>query len=327
MNDLVISIVDWNSGRQIIDCLESIPSSVKKFSYKTVVVDNNSPNKSTQIISKLFPGTIIIENDKNIGYASAHNQVISSMDSRYFLLLNPDTVLTEQAIDKVLDFMESNPQVGVAGCRVLSADGSVQNTIVRYPSLGSEVLRSAMEFFYPFNSVFKQVYYKFHKIIPDFNAPVFVDAISGCFIMLRSEMIREIGLLEGSFFLFSEEIDLCLRARKSNWCCAYLPQATVHHNLGGCREKASHEFSLYHFYRSRLLYFLKHHGKAQACILGTTYLIFSLWFLLIQLLKKAVCHCLKTSRKDYSETSLATLKAVMHLLTERRTFKTGLHNS
>jgi len=323
MKDLTISIVDWNSGRHIIDCLESVPASVKKYSYKTVVVDNNSSYKSTQIISKLFPGTIIIENDKNIGYACAHNQVISSMDSRYLLLLNPDTVLTEQAIDMVLDFMEGNPRVGVAGCRVLSADGTIQNTIIRYPSLGSEILRSAMEFLYPFNSLIKQVYYKSHKIIPDFSSPVVVDAISGCFIMLRSEMIKEIGPLEGSFFLFSEEADLCLRARKRNWCCAYLPQATVHHNLGGCREKASQEFSLYHFYRSRLLYFLKHHGKVQAFILGTTYFIFSLWFLLIQLLKKAVCHCLNTSRKDYSEMSLATMKAVLHLLAERKDLQNG----
>ncbi len=323
MNDLIISIVDWNSGQYIIDCLESISVSVKKYSHKTVVVDNNSSYKSTQIISKLFPGTIIIENDKNIGYACAHNQVISSMDSRYLLLLNPDAVLTEQAIDMVLDFMEGNPRVGVAGCRVLSADGTVQNTIIRYPSLGSEILRSAMEFLYPFNSFIKQVYYKYHKIIPNFSTPVIVDAISGCFIMLRSDMIKEIGPLEGSFFLFSEEADLCLRARKLNWNCAYLPQATVHHNLGGCREKASQDFSLYHFYRSRLLYFLKHHGKVQTCILGTTYFIFSLWFLLIQKLKKAICLCLNTSRKDYSEISLATMKAVLHLLAERTGLQRG----
>jgi len=318
VTDLTISIVDWNSGEQILNCIESIVTTIKNHSYKVIVIDNHSEIKSINAIRTRFPFISIIENMQNLGYARAHNKVLTCITSRYVLLLNPDTIVGEHAVDTVLEYMDADPRIGIAGCRVLLDDGSIQNTVISFPSVGSEAKRAVRESCWPLEKLLPQ------RRLPSSsvpNKPSRVTAIGGPFIMIRGDMIKDTGPLDGAFFLFSEERDLCIRARQRNWGCAYIPTASITHLLGKCRDHAPSSFSSYHFHRSRLLYFMKHHNRTDFMFLVLIYTFISLWALTIELLKMGAGR-LMGIRKGYNyiDLSIAPVRAVWSVLRETRFF-------
>ena len=150
---LTISIVNWNSSELIRNCIESIFLTVQDISYDIFVVDNNSyteDKKQLKNIVHIFPGINVILNKKNIGYARAHNQVIRSTSSPYILLLNPDCALYPNTIDCMIDAMESEKDIGIAGAKVVSPAGMVYPTLQRFPRIRDELLKMAQNYFYPF---------------------------------------------------------------------------------------------------------------------------------------------------------------------------------
>ena len=286
--DLTISIVNWNSGHLIIKCLDSILRTVSRHSFQIFVVDNDSEDDSVEMIHRRFPNVILIQNQDNLGYARAHNQVLSIIETPYILLLNPDCEFMEDAIDRVLDVMDANPHAGLAGCRVLFSDQTVQNTIIACPTLTSELKRFLIYQFYPFSNLMRQIIDQATDPIDGYRDMFLVKAIGGPFLMARTSMLLEIGQLDEDFFLFSEEIDLCLRAEKRNWDILYIPDCSVHHFLGKCREKAPTEFSEYHFQRSRLIFFLKHKGFLAWALLCCISMFFCAWSYVVEFLKTGI---------------------------------------
>ena len=271
---LTVSIVNWNAGELIIKCIDRVFNTIKKHSFEVVVVDNNSTDGSIQEVEKKFPNVNIIKNDTNVGYARAHNQVLKSTKSSYVLLLNPDCLLTNGAVDDMLDYLTRNPEVGVAGPKVVSGEGSPHRTVVDFPNMKTECQRMLKAYFPPFGDrLSKLLSTPAKKIAQSYRRPICVSStVSGPFLLLNRSMLDDIGYLDEDFFLFSEENDICWRAKERGWLRLYFPDAKVYHFLGGSRKKTRPGFSTYHMHRSRLIFFKKHYGKFWMATLAGLYL-------------------------------------------------------
>lgn len=205
---LSIIILCWNDRKVIVDCLESIFSSTHSTEFEVIVSDNGSTNGSIQLIRERFQSVRIIENGVNLRFAKANNVGIRASRGEYTLILNPDTIIHEGTLDGLLVFADQHPDAGAFGCNVLNADGTYQVSGRPFSSLRGEwiaalYLRRLGELFEWFRS---DSYVKW-KGDTERN----VDWISGCFILIRSELLQRLRGFDEQFFYYYEDMDLCRR--------------------------------------------------------------------------------------------------------------------
>ncbi len=255
---LSITIVNYNTGRLLKDCLDSIYRETTRVSFDIWVVDNDSQDNSIAIIKQYYPKVNVIENRTNIGFAKANNMALSKSKTDYFLLLNPDTVIRDNAIEKVVKFMDRNPEVGIVGCRVLNEDGTLQLACRRsIPTPRVAFFRlSGLSRLFPNSKTMA----KYNLTYLDIDKPCEVDAVSGAFLMIRRKVIEEIGKLDERFFMYGEELDWCLRAKKAGWTVMYYPDAEIIHYKGECSKSNSRK-ATFEFYRSMYLFHKKHFAE------------------------------------------------------------------
>jgi len=255
---LSIIIVNYNTGRLLKDCLDSIYRETTRVSFDIWVVDNDSQDSSITIIKQYYPQVNVIENRTNIGFAKANNMALSKCKTDYFLLLNPDTVIRDNAIEKVFKFVDRNPEVGIAGCRVLNEDGTLQLACRRsIPTPHVSFFRlSGLSRLFPNSKVMAK--YNLTYLNPkEANE---VDAVSGAFLMIRREVVDNIGKLDERFFVYGEELDWCLRTKKAGWTVMYYPDAEIIHYKGECSKSNSRK-ATFEFYRSMYLFHKKHFAE------------------------------------------------------------------
>jgi len=256
--DLSIIIVNWNTKNLLCQCIDSLTQTLKKIDTEVFVVDNGSTDGSVEAVREKFPGVRLIENSDNMGFARANNQALPVSKGRYLLLLNPDTQVKDEAIERMLFFMDAHPEAGVAGAQLLNADGSKQNSIANFPSLATELLnKSLLRWFFPD---------KFPGKETDYPGPVEVDSVIGACMVVRREAVGQVGLLDEEYFLFLEETDWCYRIKKAGWKIYHIPQAEVFH-LQGKSAEAEKGKARIEYYRSRYHYFRKNRGSFQSSIL------------------------------------------------------------
>lgn len=258
MIDLSIIVVNWNTKEDLLHCLESISKRGTGIQKEVIVVDNGSRDGSGVEVKKAFPAVHLIQNDGNIGFAKATNQGFKKSSGRYVLLLNPDTQVKHGAIDRLVSFMDSNSDVGVAGAQLLNSDGSKQNSIANFPSLATELLnKSLLRWLSPG---------KFPGKEKDYPEPIEVDSVIGACLMVRREALDQVGLLDEEYFLFLEETDWCYRMKRAGWKVYHVPQAEVYHFQGKSAE-AERKRAKVEYYRSRYHFFKKNKGNLQWFIL------------------------------------------------------------
>ncbi|MGQ9637797.1 MAG: glycosyltransferase family 2 protein [Thermodesulfobacteriota bacterium] len=258
MNDLSIIIVNWNTKEELLRSLESIYQNKGKANEEIIVVDNGSQDGSMEELKKVFPSVLIIQNERNLGFAKAVNQGLQIASGRYFLLLNPDTGLKEGVIEELYFFMEKHPEIGLIGPQLLNDDGSKQNSIANFPSLATELFnKSLLRWLFPKHFPGKE---------EEYTEPIEVDSVIGACIMVRKKAIEEVGLLDEDYFLFFEETDWCYRMKKAGWKIYHVPKVKVFHFQGKSVEKEKVR-SKVEYYRSRYLFFKKHKGKYQLLLL------------------------------------------------------------
>jgi hypothetical protein len=252
---LSIIIVNYNAGRLLKGCIDSIYKESTITPFDVWVVDNNSMDASVPMVQQNFPQVNLIENKENVGFARANNQAITKCTGNYILLLNPDTLVLQNAIEKVVDFMEANPTVGICGCKVLNEDETLQLACRRsIPTPGVAFFRlTGLSRLFPKSKIMAK--YNLTYLNPD--EPNEVDAVSGAFLMIRRETIDEIGLLDESFFMYGEELDWCFRAKKVGWNVVYYPDARIIHLKGECSKTNSRK-AAYEFYHAMYLFHKKH---------------------------------------------------------------------
>jgi GT2 family glycosyltransferase len=250
---LSIVIVNWNTRNLLRSCLQSVKEETN-ISHEVWVVDNGSTDGSPEMVRNEFPDVHLIANSDNKGFAAANNQALPLCTGEYILLLNSDTVVLEGALDSMVAHMHANPNVGGLGCKLLNADGSLQPSAHRFYSTA----RSLVE-----NRLAHMVWPKKHANTPllsfwDHSTVRRVDWVCGAVLMLRREVIREVGLLDDSFFMYGEEIDWQMRMAKAGHQIWFLPTARIVHYGGGSSRNAVTQMKKME-YKSREMFVEKHY--------------------------------------------------------------------
>jgi len=260
--DLSIIVVNWNTQEMLSQCLKSVDKTVRAsdcLEVETIVVDNASADGSVQMVREQFPWTRLIENMENLGFARANNQALKLARGNKLLLLNPDTVSTEGAIELLLGVLDEDLKTAIVGAQLLNADGSLQPSSGAFPSLWSEL-----------PLINRRLNHK-HKpasvsVLGQDRIVRSVDWVSGACLMIKREACDAIGLLDESFWLYTEEADWCYRARQTGKDILLVPDAQIYH-ITRASSGQRFVFTMLHFYQSRVRFANKHYGGLHASVL------------------------------------------------------------
>lgn len=263
--DLSIVIVNYNTRKLTLDCLQSIYKSHMTHSYEVFVVDNNSMDNSVEAIADIFPQAQLIANSDNVGFSKANNQGINIASGRYVLLLNSDTVVQPDTLDIMIRFMDANPTVGAAGCKVVLPDGSLDKACRRgFPTPSASFYYAfGISKLFPNNPKFNQ--YQLSYLDPDKDYPV--DCLVGAFMMVRRETIDQVGMLDEDFFMYGEDIDWCYRIKEAGWGIHYYPYTQITHYKGASSRRKPFKI-IYEFHRAMYLFHKKHYEKKYSFIVN-----------------------------------------------------------
>ena len=258
--DISILIVSWNVRALLQRCLRSVDSSLPTTHYppaaEIIVVDNASSDHTGEMLRAEFPDVRVIANAENAGFSSANNQALAVAQGRYLFLLNPDTELRAGALQALYEYAEQHPRVGMIGPQLYYGDGTLQSSRRRFPTLATAFLESTRwQQWFPRHRVLTRYYMLDTR--DDATQPV--DWINGSAMFVRRAVYEQIGGFDEAFFMYSEELDWCYRAKRAGWQIVYLPTAQVTHYEGRSSEQATAARDI-HFHSSKVLFFRKTRG-------------------------------------------------------------------
>jgi hypothetical protein len=222
-----VCIVHYRTPELLADCLSALEASVDADSFEIMVVDNGSPGFDAQRLRARFPRAVVLVNDHNLGFARASNQAMRVANGRYVLLLNPDSHVEPTAIATVRDFMDSFPDIGCATARIVLPDGRLDLACRRlFPTPERAFYRMTMlSRLFPRHHRFGQ----YNLTYLDEMEQTDIDSPCGAFMMVRSEVVSAIGMLDERYFMYGEDLDWSYRIKQAGWRIVYQPAATVHH--------------------------------------------------------------------------------------------------
>jgi len=230
IKDLTVSIVTHNSLNFLKECLYSIYKNPPGVKYEIIIVDNASGDGTAGFVRKNYPEVTLISNSRNIGFAAANNKAIKKSNSKYLLLMNSDCRVYEKSIDGLVDFMEKNPKVGIAGPKIINSDGTIQLSCRRFPSIFNAAAHTVLGDIFPNNPFSKK--YKLAGIRRE--NPFKVDWVSGSCMVIRKKALEEdTGVLDENYFMYVEDLDICYRMWQKNWEVYYYPLAIIMHHVAG----------------------------------------------------------------------------------------------
>ncbi len=235
--DLSIIIVNYNVKEFLENLLVSLTPALSEISAEIIVVDNASTDGSSEMLQKKFPSVIPITNKQNVGFAKANNLALRVARGKYILLLNPDTIVNENTLREMLSFMESHEEVGLAGCKILNSDGTLQLACRRgFPGPWTSFCKvSGLSSMFPKSKLFA----RYNLTYLDENKSYEVDAVSGAYMMIRKTVYDKIGGLDEQFFMYGEDLDLCYRVQKSGAKVYYVHSAQIIHFKGESTKRSN----------------------------------------------------------------------------------------
>jgi len=255
--DASVIIVNWNTRDVLRECLASVSAETAGISCEVIVVDNGSTDGSAELVRNEFPRVTLIGNQRNRGFAAANNQGMRLAQGRYVLLLNSDTVVLDRAIQKTVQFADDHPEAALVGCRVLNPDSSLQPTCFMFPSLLNMVLSTT----YLYKLVPRSRFFGRERMTWwDRDDVREVDALTGCFMLVRREAIEDVGLMDERFFMYGEETDWCYRFKRAGWRNLFYPGASIIHLGGGSTRARADDMNIQ--LRRSILQFMKKHRSA-----------------------------------------------------------------
>jgi GT2 family glycosyltransferase len=249
--ELSIIIVNFNVRELLLDCLRSVVSTSNGGDHEIIVVDNASGDGSVSALGEAFPDVRLIANNENVGFARANNQGYEISRGEFLLLLNPDTVVKPGAIQAVLEFMKETPDAGLAACRLVNPDGTLQDSIRIFPSVANNLLKAVFLDRLLYGHYRRSTYYR--------RRPHRIDYPTGAFMMVRREALGEMPLLNPDFFMYAEEKDLALRLRGEGWNAYFVPDGEVIHYGGKSTGCMPVEMFL-ELQRSQVKYYRRHYS-------------------------------------------------------------------
>ncbi len=234
MIDVSVIIINYNSFHLLNGCLDSLFFFNKEISLDVIVVDNNSTEGDVESITSKYPAVRLIKNDKNIGFAAANNLALKIIKGKYTLFLNNDTVFKNNVIEKAFKFAEAMKQPVFAGCQLLNADMSKQESVVDFPNLWNTITEN----FFLYKVVKRsKLFNKYYQNYNDYHKEIEVDVIRGAFMFCPTKQILELNGFDDRFFFYSEETDLCYRFKKSGGKIFFLPDVKLIHYGGETTDK------------------------------------------------------------------------------------------
>ena len=255
MPDLSIIIVTYNSAKDIVPCLDSIERTKGDLNIEIIVVDNDSEDDTVEIVRLRYPYVYLIANSYNTGFPTANNQAIALAKGQSILLLNPDTVLGENALNYLVSFLKDNAQPVIVGLNLRNQDGSFQSSIRRLPSLQYILVAIlGLDDLFPRSGFFNG--FRYSGTEP--SEVRTVGSVSGAALAFSRPVLDVLKGLDTELFYY-EDVDLCARAWKNNIPVYFLPDARVMH-LGGQSEASNKTRVIFQTPQSRIGYFKKHHS-------------------------------------------------------------------
>jgi N-acetylglucosaminyl-diphospho-decaprenol L-rhamnosyltransferase len=266
--DLGIVIVNWNTRDLLKRCLETIMASAGEVSFKVVLVDNASTDGSADMARESFPAVEVIVSPTNGGFSYGNNLGLRALGyraagdvdpdaPRYALLLNPDTEVPPDALYQMVQFMDSRPEIGVAGPKLVLENGSLDLACRRsFPTPIVSFYRfSGLSKLFPHHPRFGQ----YNMTFADPDQEIEVDSVVGAYMQVRREAILDAGLLDETFFMYGEDLDWAFRIKKAGWKVFYHPQVVVRHvKRAASRRSKKAQFE---FQRAMLIFYRKHYQK------------------------------------------------------------------
>lgn len=268
--DLSIIIVTWNSSEYIIQCLESIANHHKPLSVEVIIIDNHSTDGTQTLLenivsknrfSSLHLRTIL--QNRNLGFAKANNIGIRKANGRFILLLNPDTKIYQNTLQRSLQFLQTHPNTAVVGCRHIHPDGTLQPSVRRFPTLCSQLgILLKLHHLFPNAPCFQ---YYFAKDF-DYSKTQKVDQVAGSFFLFPQSLRESVGLLDENFTLWFEEVDYCKRVSDAGKKVFYLAEAKIlHYGSGSFRQVIPIKKQI--IFNASLKYYFQKHGSISSRII------------------------------------------------------------
>ena len=262
MIDLSVSIVNCGNRDLLAQCLESIYRTIRQITFEVWVVDNGSTDGSAEMVRARFPQVAVIETAERLGYAASQNLALRRCRGRYVLVFNEDMLVMPGALEVMVAFMDAHPDAGMVGCRLLNVEGSLQPSCRAFPNLWIQLFRSLyLDKLFPGNRWTGANYMSYwgHDTVRE------VDVIKGCCMLVRREVLEQVGLMDERFFLYYEETDWCYRTRRAGWKVYFTPDAEIIHYGEQATGRELARMTLIQ-HQSLLKYFRKHHGRASAAV-------------------------------------------------------------
>lgn len=251
---LAIVIVSYNTRKLIRRCLESLRAFPPRTPFDVLVVDNASRDGSVDMLGQEFPWVRVLANKRNLGYSAAVNLGLEHTTADYVLVLNPDIVVREHALDALIDFMDANPEAGIAAAKLLNTDGTLQHTCRGFYTPATLLMRrTPLGKLFPNHGVIRR-----HLMLDyDHAAPAVVDWVIGACMMVRRTAADAVGGMDERFFLYFEDVDWCFRMGRQGWKVWYVPQAEMVHEHRRESAKPKLSRSLWAHLGSMLRYYEK----------------------------------------------------------------------
>lgn len=266
--DISVIIVSFNTRDLLRDCLQTLFQHQGGLKVQTIVVDNASEDGSADMVAAEFPDVVLIRSSANLGFGPANNRGFEQATGRYIVLLNSDAFIGEDTLKHSVERMDAEPDVGLAGGRLVGREGEWQPSARMFPSLLNELLTiSGLSARWPRSRFFGRV----DRTWADPLEPVDVDWVPGAYSIIRASVLDQIGHFDERFFLYFEEVDLCQRIKAAGYRVVYWPEIRVVH-IGGESSRtikrlsfsgSGSQLTLWRM-RSQALYYRKHHGQVGA---------------------------------------------------------------
>jgi len=259
--ELSVIIVNYNVKHFLEQCLHSVFRAAKNMAVEVFVVDNNSVDGSVHLIREKFPEVQLIENKVNVGFSKANNQAIQISQGEFVLLLNPDTVVEEDTFSKIIAFMQTHPDAGGLGVKMIDGKG----VFLPESKRGLPTPWVAFYKIFGLSRLFpkSKTFGKYHLSYLDENEIHEVDVLAGAFMLMRKSVLDKVGLLDETFFMYGEDIDLSYRIQHGGFKNYYYPETTIIHYKGESTKKGSLNYVKV-FYNAMIIFARKHFPSAKA---------------------------------------------------------------
>jgi len=270
---LSIIIVNYNVKHFLMQCLQSVKKAIAGMDAEVFVVDNNSPDDSVEMVKEKFPWVNLIANIENRGFSCANNQAIKRAKGEFVLLLNPDTLIEEDTFTKCIDFMKQTPDAGALGVKMINGNGEFlpeSKRALPIPSVAFYKIFGLAKLF-PRSKKFGS----YHLTCLDNDKTQAVEVLSGAFMLIRKKVLDEIGLLDETFFMYGEDIDLSYRITQAGYKNYYLPEPKIVHYKGESTKKGTIKYVIV-FYKAMQIFAKKHFTNKKSFLL-TCLLNLAIW--------------------------------------------------